>query len=283
MNHYALRVPEGVENIDLLRFMRDAWPLAPAKVLRDAFKLRDVKVNGKRVSGTLPIAAGDLVAWYTLWAPEEIPVVYQDSNILVVNKPAGLSSDQQRPGSASILTWAKTHLGEQVRVRLVHRLDQQTSGLLVLALSEEAEEVLLQLFQQRRVVRAYTCLAGGMPPEHGILEDHLIKDAANALVTVRSKPMPGSKPIKTEFALTERSGEVSRLLVTLHTGRTHQIRAHLAFHGWPVLGDDKYGDRALNKRLGCRQLRLACTMLGFPSDCGLPDIAGKTWRVDAPF
>ena len=267
----------------MLRVMRDAWPTAPDLAFRLALKKRDIKVNGQRVSTTCEVQTNDHIEWYTIWEPAQIHVLYQDQQVLLVNKPAGLSTDRQNPGQASLLDWAQAHVGEGGTVRLVHRLDQQTSGLLLLALDDLAEERLGQLLRERRVKRQYTCLVGGNPPEHALLEDFLLKDALKAKVTVSRQSVPGSRPIITEIALVAREGELSRLRVTLHTGRTHQIRAHLAFHGWPIVGDDKYGDRRLNKRQGGTRLRLAATKLELPKDDALLDISGTSWQVEAPF
>lgn len=284
MNLYASTVPHGMEGLDLVRFLRDGWPTAPLGEVRKALKRRDIKLNGRRVSGNCPVHPGDRIEWYTLWQPVDIPVVYEDRHVLVVNKPAGLPTDPQGPGAACLLQWARQRSGASRQARLVHRLDQNTSGLVVLALDEQAEALLLRWFRQRLIVREYTCLVGGLPPQAALLKDYLVKDAAQARVQVFAQRMPQSLEIVTQLRVLNREGEVSRLLVQLHTGRTHQIRAHLAFHGWPILGDDKYGDREWNRRLGCRRLRLAATGLTMPSDDGTwPDIKGRSWRVEAPF
>lgn len=283
MNQYAFTVPDNVENTDLLRVMRGAWPTAPVRVFRLALRRRDVKVNGSRVQENIALKGGDTITWYTTWQQETPTILYEDDDVLVVAKPAGLSTDVQGSGEASLIGWAQEYVGTRHTVRLVHRLDQLTCGLVILALSDVAEAALLRLFREQQVVKEYTCLVGGQPPEAASLKDYLLKDAGAAKVTLHKQQVPGSKTVLTDFMTISREGEVSRLLVTLRTGRTHQIRAHLAFYGWPILGDDKYGDRALNKRQGGSQLRLAATMLQFPACKEVAGISGKTWRLRAPF
>ena len=111
--------------------------------------------------------------------------------------------------------------------------------------------------------KEYTCLVLGTPErEHAVLEHFLIKDAKHAKVRVTSKELDGAKRIVTEYSVLE-SGECSRLAIRLHTGRTHQIRAHMAFIGHPLLGDDQYGDREANRHFKVRKLMLCSTRLSF--------------------
>ena len=132
--------------------------------------------------------------------------------------------------------------------------------------------------------KRYECLVRGeMRPPAATREAYLIKDAGNAKVRVITHGTPGALPIATQYETISFDGTISRLRVTLLTGRTHQIRAHMSFLSHPLLGDDKYGDRALNKRLKASSLKLcACELVLHPGG-KLSYLDGKMFSIPAPF
>lgn len=258
-------------------------PLLPAAALHRALKQRDIRLNGARISGNVPVRQGDELVVFTSAQTQEVPVVYEDTDCLVVNKPAGLNTDDNARSHASLLAWANTRAAYGTAPCLVHRLDNQTSGLVILAKNPQAQEALVDVFRCGKVDREYTALVLGRPrPPVSVLTAWLVKDAAAARVRVYDTEQPGSRRIVTGYE-TVISGEVSRLHITLHTGRTHQIRAHMAFAGIPVLGDDVYGDRAENRAHRTRGLKLCASALGFHDDCLLSGLRGRRFEIDAPF
>ena len=285
MNRYTITAQDAHEGMKLMQFLRRSYPLAPEWVILKSLKARDIKVNGIRADDNVEMAAGDLVDWYTLWAPAEIPIIYEDGNLLIVSKPAGLNTDEHKDGDFSLLSWAIRRADEeQYQPRLVHRLDNQTSGLLILAKNDQAQEALTESLRQRQIIKRYVCLVAGSPKQgHALLRDYLVKDAASAKVQVYSKPVAGSREIITEYRVIKSGEDFSRLELILHTGRTHQIRAHLAYIGHPVLGDDKYGDYEVNKRLRARRLMLAATELSFHAGGYLAYLDGRQFTQEAPF
>lgn len=284
MNRYCLTVPEHMHGSRLLLFLARAYPLAPDLSLGLALKRRDIKVDRQRASNNQSLAAGQMIEWYTDWAPPTIPVVHRDDRLLIINKPCGISSDQQAGEQMTLLGLLTQQLNLASPPRLVHRLDNQTSGLMALALSDEAEQILIQAFRQGLVQKNYTCLVGGaMPRQRDILKAWLRKDARNARVQVLDFPAADTKEIITEYRVLAADASHSRLEITLHTGRTHQIRAHMAHVGHPLVGDDKYGDRALNRSLGAGRLMLAATGLALHAGGALADLDGKTFFIEAPF
>lgn len=263
--------------------LRRELPLLPPSAVRDALKRRDVLVNGARTSGNPALRRGDGVVVYTPAEPQEIPVLYEDNDCLVLIKPAGLNADDNHRSACSLLAWARQRAGAGETPRLVHRLDNATSGLMVLAKNAQSEAALLTAFRKRQVDKRYVCMVLGAPePAAQVCRAWLIKDAAAARVTVYPQEVPGSREIVTEYR-TLQAGAVSRLLVTLHTGRTHQIRAHLAFLGHPVLGDEVYGKREASREHHARGLKLCATQLAFKDDCAQTSLAGRRFEVDAPF
>ena len=123
---------------------------------------------------------------------------------------------------------------------------------------------------------------GILKPPKALCRAWLVKDAAAARVTIFDHEVPGSKPIATAYETLE-SGPVSRVRVELITGRTHQIRAHMASLGHPLLGDDVYGDRAFNRVQKARRLMLCATRLTLHTDGKLPALEGKTFTIPCPF
>lgn len=249
-------VPEGVQSMPLGKYLMRAWPMMPGWVVRDALKQRSVRVNGVRSGAEAKVMAGDELKLYILDKYFEAPldVLYENEGLLAVNKPAGLPVDADRAnvGADTLLSRVQARYPS---AQLCHRLDAGTSGVVLCARDERSHALLLRAFAEHWMTKKYVALAAGrVEPEQAQLRAWLKKDAGASRVRVFDHPSAGAQEIRTAYRMLETArvkGETLSLMeVTLITGRTHQIRAHMAHIGHPLLGDDKYGDRELNRRLG---------------------------------
>ncbi len=280
---YEARVPDNSPPMRLDAYLARALPALPAHVLRGAFARRDVKMDGVRTRPEALAAQGALVQVYTAYQPQ-LDVVYEDGHILLINKPAGISVEEDGRGGMTLLSLAALYAREAYIPRLCHRLDNPTSGLLLLAKDDAAEQAALSAFKAHSMQKTYTCIVRGvMRPAENTCEAYLVKDAARAKVKIVSHNTPGSKPIITRYQTLHCDGETSRLRVDLLTGRTHQIRAHMAYLAHPVLGDDQYGDRAFNKRMKAGRLMLCATGLTLHADGVLQYLEGRHFEAAPPF
>ena len=200
MKRYSVVIPINQPRVRLAQYIRQAFPLLPAWVMRDALKKRDVKLDGIRADADDFTIPGATVTVFTLFDPA-IEIVYEDDQILIINKPSGISVMDDGRGGQTVLSWAKDRSLDKYVPRLCHRLDNQTSGLLVLAKSQEAENIMLQAFKDRDIHKDYTCLVKGSPvPDQAVCKAYLAKDAVHAMVVILSQPACDAKPIITRVS-----------------------------------------------------------------------------------
>ena len=182
-------------------------------------------------------------------------VVYKDENVLIVDKESGVNSE-------AVFAQLKREEGE--KCAFIHRLDRNTRGLMVFALTELAEKELLCAFKEKRVIKKYHALCfGTFKKEHEILTAYLKKEEEKSFVKIFDAPIKGAEKILTEYRILQIDGKKTIAEITLHTGKTHQIRAHLAHIGCPIVGDMKYGDTAKNKAENIARQCLVAKELSF--------------------
>ena len=212
----------------------------------------------------------------------EVPfgVVFEDEHLLVIDKPAGVvihpAPGHRGPTLAGALADRAAGGPDPERAGIVHRLDRDTSGLLVVAKSEGAYAALRRLMRNRRVTREYlTLVEGGPATESGTIDAPIGRDRTRR--TVVSTRTDRGRTAVTHFRVLERLPRTTLLRVRLETGRTHQIRAHMAAIGHPVCGDRQYGGANCGKRLGLdRQfLHSSRMMFSHPSSGELLDCESK--------
>ena len=256
------------QNCKLKEFTDSVFPQG-AFCLSRLLSAKDIKVNGRRVSSDTALFAGDDVTYYTTCAQEERKsheVIYKDENILVADKFSGVTSEG-----------LSFELGEGCFP--VHRLDRNTSGLIVFARTKEAEEELINAFKERRAEKIYLALLkNSFVKKEDRLSAYLVKDEKMSEVKIYDKPQKGGVRILTDYRVLEERGDIALAEIVLHTGKTHQIRAHMAHIGCPVLGDGKYGDRLLNKKYGLSRQALLAKRLTLYLDGNLKYLNGRTFE-----
>ena len=269
--------------------IRRFLPEVPQRTVQQSFARRDVKLDGKRVKPDIRVFAGQKVELFCMEQTTPlVDVVYEDDDVLLINKRAGVSVEPDEKGGVTLTELALKHVRQKNPdawpPKACHRLDNQTCGLTLFAKNERAESILTHAFKERTMDKRYICLVRGMmKPPSATCKAYLLKDAKAAHVTIHDDAVKGARPIITEYETLE-SGPISRLLVHLVTGRTHQIRAHMAALGHPLLGDDVYGDRAFNRQQKVQgRLCLCAARLTLDTGGELPQLDGKTFEVKSPF
>lgn len=263
----------------LSKFLRAKYSGLSYAAFQKLLRTRAIKINGNKVSADVMVAVGDKIEVYApdnvLYGPKP-QIVFEDDNILVANKPAGI---EVCDGDG--ITLEKMLSGEQ-RVYAVHRIDRNTSGLVVFAKNMPAKAELESMFKEHRIEKYYLSQVFGTPKQkQKTLVAYLKKDSAKSLVYVTDKPKPGYDKIITEYKVKSSNGITSWLSIKLLTGKTHQIRAHLAFIGFPLVGDDKYGNKAQNSTLKKHRQMLIAYKIVFenPKNC-LEYLRGKAIELD---
>lgn len=251
-----------------------------------ALRKKDIRVNNIKISENVVLHTGDTLSIYisdnALFGQISVDKIYEDDNILVVNKLIGL--EVTGPDSlTSILN--KSY---NFDVLPCHRLDRNTSGLTIFAKNSKALDIMLEKFKNHEIEKHYVCRVYGIPQvQHQILNAFLFKDTKKSIVYVSDNPKKGYLNIVTEYNVisSDKKDNTSILEVILHTGRTHQIRAHLAHIGFPIIGDGKYGINEVNKKFNCKTQNLVSYLLkfNFSTDSGILNyLNSKEIKIDLP-
>lgn len=292
MKEFLINENDGGQRID--KFISKALPELPKSMMYRLIRKKDIKINGKRCEISTRINAGDVVTVYVkdevaaekshdmgfLKCPPELCAVYEDENILIVYKPAGLDSHSNGSSMTDNLAdRIKHYLYSKNEYRpdsessfapaLCSRLDRNTCGLVTAAKNAAALRELNEAMRSGNIRKKYRCITVSPPPEReAVMTAYHKKDESRNTVRISDSPAEDYKLIKTGYRIIAEKPPLCLVEVTLYTGRTHQIRAHLAHIGAPVLGDGKYGNIAANKRFGLfHQALCACSLrFSMPED-----------------
>ena len=268
-------VNKKYDNKKLNSFILDSFPDLNKNILYKALRKKDIRINNNKISENTTIYLGDEI---TLYITDEylfgknkfnIETVYEDNNILVVNKPDGLSVTENKSQTVTLTSILQNQYGNNVKP--CHRIDRNTKGLVLFAKNEISLKLLLNKFKNKEIEKHYIAKIYGIPSKtHDVLEAYLFKDSKKSYVYISDTPKKDYQKIITEYKILKKDlkNNIAYLDINLHTGKTHQIRAHLAHIGFPIIGDGKYGLNEINKKFGIKtqELYSYCLKFNFRND-----------------
>lgn len=289
----------------LLNFVKHVTFALPNSLLYKSFRTKRVKLNGKAAAQNTRLALNDLIELYINDEFFELPkpkkevagnlpyfgTVYEDENLAILFKPKGLLSHPGAKNDASLIDAFCAYLANNNSYNplnentfspaLCNRLDAGTEGLVIAAKCAQALREINQLIKLGLVCKSYLCVCCGRPPQ-GVFTAFLRRDKQRKTVFITAESAADAKPIKTGINVLFEENGLCLCQIELYTGRTHQIRAHLAFLGAPVLGDAKYGSPGMNTRHKAKTQLLCAFKICFDKNLQsalLKELAGKCFEA----
>ena len=286
---------------------------APKSFIYKMLRKKNIKLNDKKAEGNEILKEQDHIKLFlseeTIASfqdhPSKVPVpnkkvslniLYQDEDVVFINKPAGMLSQKAEADDVSLNEYLLSYVVEngilkekeliQFRPSVCNRLDRNTSGLVLCGISLKGLQELSEALRERTIEKYYLTIVKGVVKKAGKIEGYLFKDTKNNTVTMKKEKMKDSSYVQTEYEPLSNNGEYTLLKVHLITGKTHQIRACLSLMGFPIIGDSKYGDGAVNQKMkkdySLKFQLLHSYQVVFPKKFALNALSGKTMTATLP-
>lgn len=303
MKEFKINKNDSGQRVD--KFILKTVPKLPKSLLYKYIRLKRIKVNKKRCEISQVLAENDMVEMYIndeffdikkntefLTINSSLNIIYEDENILIVNKPAGTDVHRgSENNKETLIDIIKSYLYQKNEYNpdeensfspaICNRLDRNTTGLVIAAKNAQSLREINERIRSREIVKKYLCICCGIISENEFIKTDYLKKCQHNRVEIISNPAQGYKKIITGCKVISRKNNFTLAEINLITGRTHQIRAHLAYLGYPILGDGKYGSVTVNKRMGIFHQQLCAYSLEFKLNSGgiLNYLNGKIFKV----
>lgn len=262
----TLIVNKKYDNKKLSNFLLGNIENLSSNLFYKTLRKKDIKVNGKRINTDILIHENDEILVYisdALLKPTiSLDIIYEDDKILIINKPIGIEVTGNNSLTSIVHNLYKT---SEFLPMPCHRIDRNTIGLVLFAKNQSSLDILLNKFKSHEIEKHYLALVYGIPKKNfQRCEAYLFKDNKKSQVYISNTMKKGYQKIITTYSVLKRyQNNTSLLDVEIETGKTHQIRAHLAYIGYPIIGDGKYGKNEINKKFGKKYQMLQNYILKF--------------------
>lgn len=268
-----LIVEEKFNEKKLNNFLLSKFDGLTNNTIYKALRKKDIRINNIKVNKNIILHTGDEVKIFIIdellfkSSPISLEIIYEDDNIILVNKPINI----EVTGKNSLTSHIQNIYQEKGFnfIEPCHRLDRNTSGLILFAKNKDSLTEILNMFKENKIEKHYLAITYGIPnKKYEYLVAYLFKDTKKSLVYISNDRKKGYQEIKTSYTIIscDKTNNLALLDIQLHTGRTHQIRAHLSHIGYPILGDGKYGINKINKNFHFTTQALCSYSITFHTD-----------------